>query len=209
MDWYPLSVLAGKEDAKLLLLRRLFPDIGFALPRRRLSWRKNGQVLDVVKPLFAGYVFAITSSDRIHELDFWLRRNAITVHCVRSPGGIVPLPEQEVAVVAQLMTHGEVIEATEFVKVGNQVSIVRGPLFGMEGTVEEYSKRNRRVVIRVTLGGEVKRVSLEATFLDAGAKTSEWYVPDAPVGLPTRGPQGVVRLGVLSPAIRPIQAGPA
>ncbi|MDO8987284.1 MAG: hypothetical protein Q7V14_03565 [Coriobacteriia bacterium] len=125
--------------------------------------------MDVVKPLFRGYLFAIGKADQIRELDTWLRVNGVHVHCVQSHAGIVALPESEIAIIERLMAQGEIIQATEVVKTGDQVSIIRGPLFGLDGIVETYSKRNRRVVVCITVGEQVKRVSLEATFIDAGA----------------------------------------
>ena len=144
------------------------PELEFVFPRRRLPWRKNGQVLQVVKPLLRGYLFVIASPDQIAEFDSWLRANSIHVFCIRSGERLRPISANEALVLQRLMDETQVVGTTEveIAAAGDTVRIVGGPLYGLDALVESWSRRNRRVIVRVVLGGEEKRVYLGAEFLE-------------------------------------------
>lgn len=167
MDWYVLRTLAGKEERSLKLLQLLFNDIQFIFPKRRLTWRKKGAILDVIKPLFAGYLFASASNMRITELDYWIRAERADVWFVKIDKSIIPITNEEVQLIRQLISNGDIVEKSEIATIGEEVKVVGGPLLGLEGIVEKLSKRDRRVTIRIAINGEEKRVELEGIWLES------------------------------------------
>lgn len=166
MHWYVLRTLAGQEERSLILLQHLFKDIQFIFPKRRLSWRKKGAILDVIKPLFRGYLFVSARDKRIKELDYWMRDKKVDIWFVKIDKLIIPITSEEVQLIKKLICNGDIIERSEIIKIGEEVKIVSGPLVGLEGIVENYSKRNRRVTIKVTVSGEEKQVELEGVWLE-------------------------------------------
>jgi transcriptional antiterminator NusG len=165
--WYVLRTLAGQEDKSLTLLQYLFKDIQFIFPKRRLSWRKKGAILDVIKPLFRGYLFVSAEDKRIKELDDWMRDKKVDIWFVKIDKLITPITNEEVQLIKQLISNGEIVGRSVLIKIGEEAKIVSGPLVGFEGIVEKYSKRDRRVTIKVTVNGEEKRVELEGMWLEA------------------------------------------
>lgn len=168
MEWFVLRTLAGKEERVILLFRHLFNDVEIVFPKRRLSWRKQGKTIDVIKPLFSGYLFIAANIKRINELNLWLQHIKIGAWFVKIGNIIAPITAEEIQMIQQLMCNGEIIERSEILKLGETVTIVRGPLVGMEGIVEKYSKRDRRIIVKVTIAGKEKQVALEGTWVDSG-----------------------------------------
>ena len=167
MHWYVLRTLAGQEEKSLILLQHLFRDIRFIFPKRRLSWRKKGAILDVIKPLFRGYFFVSAEYKRIKELDDWMRDKKLDIWFVKINKLIIPITNQELQLIKQLIGDGDIVERSEIIKLGEKTKIVSGPLVGFEGIVDKYSKRDCRVTIKVTVNGEEKRVELEGMWLEA------------------------------------------
>lgn len=166
MHWYVLRTISGQEEKSLLLLQHLFKDIKFIFPKRRLSWRKKGAILDVVKPLFRGYLFVSADDQKIKELDFWLRDKKVDIWFVKTGKLIISITNEEVELIKQLVCNGDILERSQIVKIGERVQIVDGPLVGLEGIIEKYSRRDRRILIKVNIGGEEKRVELEGIWIE-------------------------------------------
>lgn len=166
MNWYVLRTIAGQEEKSLLLLQNYFKDIQFILPKRRLSWRKNGVLLEVIKPLFIGYLFVSANDKRVLELDHWMRNYNVDIWFVKMDKSIIPLVREEQHLIKRLMSNGDIIEKSELIKAGDKVKIISGPLVGLEGIVEKHPNRNRRITIKVIINGEEKRVELEGVFLE-------------------------------------------
>lgn len=166
MSWYVLRTSTGQEEKISLLLQVIFRELEFIFPKRRLSWRKKGQIIDVIKPLFRGYLFVSATDKYIKKLDVWLRVNGLEAWLMKIEKTITPINSEEVSLIKKIMSNGDVVEESQIMKIGEKVNIVNGPLVGLEGIVEKYSKRNNRVTIIITIGGVEKRVDLEGKWLE-------------------------------------------
>jgi transcriptional antiterminator NusG len=167
MQWYVLKTEVGKEDRALLLLSCLFNDVKVILPKRKLSWRKKGKVIDVIKPLFNGYLFVSADDMRISEVSLWLRNHKMGVWFITFGGSIIPVNQKEMLLIQQLISNGGIVEPSVIMQNGHNVKIVSGPLVGLEGLIQKYCKRDRRVIIKITIGSEEKLVELEGTWVRA------------------------------------------
>lgn len=167
LKWYVLRTIVGKEEKAIFLLQHLFHDIKIIFPRRKLSWRKKGKIIDVIKPLFSGYLFVSANDKQIMELNLWLRTHRIDLWFVKLGNLITPITTGEIKLIQKLMCNSEIVEGSEILKIGDKVMIVKGPLVGLEGIIEKYSKRNRRVIIKVTIGGEEKQVELKGIWINS------------------------------------------
>ena len=172
MPWYVLRTIAGKEDKALLLLQRVFHDINIVFPKRRLSWRKKGRVIDVIKPLFSGYMFVLASDRQIFRLNLWLRTQKLDIWFLRVGNVLTSISKQEMDLINKMLGPGDIVGESEIIKTGQRVTVVRGPLVGLEGIIRDCSKRNRRITIMVTVAGEERQVELEGTWVDYTDKQS-------------------------------------
>lgn len=166
MNWYALRTLVGKEEKAVLLIKSFFQDISVLFPKRRLSWRKKGDVMEIIKPLFSGYFFVFAHDNRVREVDLWLRVKKPDIWFVKFGKLITPVLNEEMELVQQLMCNSDIVEKSEIYKNGDKIEIVRGPLVGLEGIVEKYSKRNCRITVKIAIGGEEKRIELEGSSIN-------------------------------------------
>lgn len=157
-----MRTLAGKEEKSVLLIKKFFRDINILFPKRRLSWRKRGEVIEIVKPLFNGYFFVFAQDNRIREIDFWLRIKKPDIWFVKFGKAMIPVLNEEMKLVQKLTCDSDIVERSAIYKNGDKIEVVSGPLVGLEGIVEKYSGRNRRATVRITIGGKERRVELDA-----------------------------------------------
>lgn len=97
-------------------------------------------------PCFRGYLFC--------KLKWTQRLNVLkTPHVYRIVGkGMIPepIPESEVNAVRTLITSGLPFERCVFPRIGERITIGRGPLAGIEGVLIDL-KGFQRVVVSITL----------------------------------------------------------
>ena len=67
--------------------------------------------------------------------------------------------------ILNLTRDGEVIELSDIYKEGNHIRVLNGPLMGMEGIIEKFDHRKKRVKVRLEFLGEYKRVDLGANMV--------------------------------------------
>lgn len=165
MNWYVLRTVPGKEGKNLLMLQTEFADLKILFPKRKLSWRKQGKIFEVIKPLFSGYLFVYTDFHRLTDLRNWLWFNQVEMWVVKSGSTPVPVTPEEIILLQRLTGGGEIVENSRIATNGSQVKIVAGPLVGLEGIVKRYSRRNRRIVVELVFGGMEKTVELDALWI--------------------------------------------
>ena len=112
------------------------------LPTYRATRRWSDRLKKLDLPLFQGYVFC--------RLE---RRNRVPV--LQTPGvrsivsfgsEMTPVPEEEIERVRQLVSSGAALEPWPFLKTGQRVRVMAGPLLGLEGILSEMRNTTRVVV---------------------------------------------------------------
>ena len=107
---------------------------------RRWSDRKQM----VAMPLFQGYVFVrITTSG---ELQLRVLKVPGVVDFVRNRTGALAIPEREIEDVRAVLSHGVGCSPHPFLKAGDRVRVVRGPLAGIEGTLIRSGSQSKLVI---------------------------------------------------------------
>jgi transcription termination/antitermination protein NusG len=144
----------------------MFPDIGIFLPKRRLSWRKKGKVIEIVKPLFGGYIFVLADLRRIEELDIRFRKERIKMWLLKTGSTFLPVSTEEMQTILKLTCQNDVVEPSEVMQSGDMVKIIHGPLVGLEGLITRLSKRARRITLKVTIAGEEKMLELDGKWIE-------------------------------------------
>jgi transcription termination/antitermination protein NusG len=65
---------------------------------------------------------------------------------VRSRSGPLPIPEKEIEDVRAVLLHGVGCSPYPFLKAGDRVRVVRGPLAGIEGTFIRCGSQSKLVI---------------------------------------------------------------
>jgi transcription antitermination factor NusG len=129
--WYAVAVKPQHEFQVLKGLSLLEePEAFLPTYQEKRVWTDRVKIIDV--PLFEGYVFA--------RFDFkaW-QVPVLRVAGVRSiigfAGEPMPVPDQEIFNIRQLLTAELPLQPWPFLKAGDRVRVEQGPLRGVEGTI--------------------------------------------------------------------------
>jgi transcription antitermination factor NusG len=133
-------------------------------------WSDRVKVVDL--PLFPGYVFSRFSySERLRVLDI-----AGVTSVVGFNGQDAPIPETEIRAVQKLLACGYPVQPWQYLRIGECVRIVNGPLAGVQGIL-----LNEKSALRVVVSVEVLQRSI-AVEID---RTALLGVTSGAAGAPT------------------------
>lgn len=162
MHWYALFVKTGEEEIMRKFLETLLPDANMRIliPKRKLQERRRGKVCESIRTLLPGYVLIKTEMDV--SFYYQLKQMPGLLRILKDETEPMYIPEHEIAVILALTNQGDVIEFSELYKEGDQIKVCKGPMEGLEGIIESYDHRKKRLKIRLELLGQVKKVDLGA-----------------------------------------------
>jgi len=169
LEWYVLRTLCGKEDIVLDILKKIekFAEFDVFCPQKKVRWRKKGCILDIVKPLFAGYLFVAIHNEEIEKFYRLLNMYKINmVKLVRNAGSIVPISIEEKQILQRLMDCERIVEVSKFEIIEEQLRVIEGPLIGCEHMIKKISNRNRRITIEIPILEEKKNIDLEGILVN-------------------------------------------
>jgi transcription antitermination factor NusG len=141
-SWYAVTTRSRQEKVVASMLEYLEVSNFLPLLNEERRWSDRKQV--VAMPLFQGYVFVrITTSG-----EFQLRVLKVpgVVDFVRSRSGPLPIPDKEIEDVRAVLSHGVGCSPYPFLKAGDRVRVIRGPLAGIEGTLIRSGSQSKLVI---------------------------------------------------------------
>jgi len=169
MQWYALFVKTGEEENMRKFLGALLPDnnMKILIPKRKLQERRRGRVYETIRALLPGYVLIKTEMD----VDFYYRLKQMPglIRILRDETEPLPIPEHEIAVILALTSEGDVIGFSQVYKEGDKIKVCKGPMEGLEGIIESYDHRKKRLKVRLELLGQIRKVDLGAELVDTQA----------------------------------------
>ena len=112
------------------------------LPRRRVMRRWKDRRKEIELPLFSGYVFVKTSMRE--KLSILRTPGVVTI--VGDARGPIAIPDQQISGIEKLVASNLKYDPVPYLKEGARVSIVHGPLSGVEGILLEKRKKCRLVL---------------------------------------------------------------
>ena len=134
------------------------------LPAVRVPSRRRDKHVILAQPLFPGYLFLRFSPSRAGYISV-----ASTDGVVRVLGetwdALQPIPDEQVEAVRRLVTSAEGARAVPWLRVGDRVRIVGGPLIGLEGLVRDRCRGRATFVVNVDLLQRSVGVELDAALL--------------------------------------------
>ncbi|ABF39890.1 transcription antitermination protein nusG [Candidatus Koribacter versatilis Ellin345] len=144
LHWFAVQTRHRHEKRVAERLRQ--SEIETFLPIHRAVHRwKNGINAEVNLPLFPGYLFTrLRGSQRIPLL-----REPGVIAIAASSNSPTPIGDNEIAQL-RLVAESVKAEPHPFLAIGQQVKVVAGPLFGMEGILIR-KKSEYRVVVSVKI----------------------------------------------------------
>ena len=163
--WYVIQTKSGQEDLAAFNLSRLGLEIlNPKLKEEKLVW---GCLKPIIKPLFAGYIFAKFNAVKHFHTIQYTRGVRQILHFGMT---LFPVEEEIIQnIQARLNPQGYVEMQKKSLKVGSSVSISEGPLSGFNGIFERETSDKKRVIILLDIMGVRAQVEMEKQFLVSAA----------------------------------------
>jgi len=143
-QWYALQLRTRFEKVVALHLRGKGYEEYLPTYHSRRHW--SDRIKEIELPLFPGYIFC--------KFDVTNRFPLLVIPGVRSVvsfgGAAMPIPEQEISAVQQVVNSGMQYGPWPGINAGQAVKVKYGPLRGLEGTVIQV-KKNYHLIISVTM----------------------------------------------------------
>lgn len=136
--------------------------LDFWLPLQRLRRRWSDRYVFVEEPLFAGYLF-LNGDAKAREVAVRARGVVQFVGFGRGP---IPVPEEQMMGMRRALESGLRWDPCPYLKVGQEVEVVRGPLRGQRGILQS-KQDGHRLVLSVHLIG--RSVAVEVSSADVRA----------------------------------------
>ncbi|MDH4200429.1 MAG: antiterminator LoaP [Spirochaetia bacterium] len=179
-NWYAVQCVSGKEGIVREKLQGLYAHYQTFFPRRELEIRRSGKTHMEIKALFPGYIFIQSSSRLIYReaLDIARKINetfssAALLKVVgmyrgaKSIGSdeILPIQNHEISLFLEIASENEIVQFSQYKKVGDKIQIIGGPLAGLEAIILKINARKKRVRVGVELMGQTQMIDLGAEMI--------------------------------------------
>ena len=170
-SWYVFYVKSGEEnkakDNLVSICERKDIELDFVVPLTIKFIKKGSQRLKSYKTVFPGYVFANGAIDT--ETYNILKGVPNVYRLLRDPGSfmLLPVPADEMELLASIMNVRGVIEAPEVSFEEGQTAIIcTGPLASYKGKIISVDKHRRKLTILIPFLGEDRKVEIGFTFAE-------------------------------------------
>ena len=166
MNAYCVFCKTAYEEKTARYINKLYGGAGVnaIAPVRILKERNRGVTKEVKKPLMQGYVF-IFSDIKIEPRLISSVEDVIKL--LRYQNGEYELLGPDLEYAEFISSNNGVIGISDIICVGKEVKVVSGPLEEYKGTIVKLDRRKQRVLLRVTIGGTERDISLSVNILSA------------------------------------------
>lgn len=157
MNWYAIYTRSRHEEKVYDRIREKKIEVFLPLIERwsrRRDRRKRIQV-----PLFPGYLFVWTQMDQYAYYEILKTQSVVRILC--SGGVPAPIPDEQINGIQILMKNNMAITPCQYLKEGERVRVVNGPLVGIEGILIKIKPNKNRLVLSIDLIKESVSVELD------------------------------------------------
>jgi transcriptional antiterminator NusG len=166
MNAYCVFCKTAYEEKAAININRLYQEAGVRAiaPVRILKERCRGVVKKVSKPLMQGYIF-IFSELKIDP--GMLSPVQDVIKLLRYQNGEYELLGPDLEYAEFISANNGIIGISDVICEGREVKVLSGPLEDYKGTIIKLDRRKQRVLLRVSLGGIERDISLSVNILSA------------------------------------------
>ncbi|MBI4843595.1 MAG: UpxY family transcription antiterminator [Nitrospirae bacterium] len=142
-QWFALNVRSRHEFQ--VRERLTMKGIEAFLPtvERLRRWKDRKKMISF--PLFPGYLF-VHIPRRAQDILNVLKINGAVNLLSGAPGEPVPVPEEQIIPLIKAVKNNEPLDPYPYLKEGQRVRIIKGPMRGVEGLLVEKAERHMLVL---------------------------------------------------------------
>ncbi len=171
MQYYFIACQHGKEEkTKEHLIQYFRREVGeeavsIVIPLRRMIDRRRGKKFNSDHLLLPGYLLVSSAEDLTSHV-FGIRGFGDCYGFLRYADRTINLKGDDRNFATWILQHRGVIGPSKAVYTkGEDIRIISGPMKDFIGEIVKVDKRRSRVVAEITVGEEVKRVSMPIEFV--------------------------------------------
>lgn len=155
-QWYACYTKAKSERSAITRLERVGVTCYLPLKKERRKWSDRLKVIET--PLFNSYIFVHIKQSEFHKV----RLEGEIVRFITFEGKPVPIPQEQIDIIKQLLSSGTEIEvAPSGMKPGQKIIVVSGPLLGIKGELIRH-QGTHRVLIRLDEIGQGLLITVDS-----------------------------------------------
>jgi transcriptional antiterminator NusG len=161
-DWYALYTRSRHERRVESFLQQ--QRLGVYLPLKR-AWstrQDRKQVIEV--PALPGYLFV--NCTLYAEVRAEIKKAPGVVHLVEQDGKPARIPNQQIDALRIALAHSFNPQGHPFLKAGDRVRVIRGPMVGIEGFLLRVDEGQHRLVISVDYVNQSLSVEIDASVVE-------------------------------------------
>jgi transcription termination/antitermination protein NusG len=162
-SWFALYVQVNHEREVANRLEQ--KEIGSFLPLMECWSKRKDRRKKVSVPVFPGYVFFRTILDNYTHVHILKTPGALTI--LGNSEGPVPIPRFQIENLQTVLTSKSPLALNPYLKEGNWVRVVRGPLAGCTGILLRQHPRKGRLVVNVDMICRSVSVELDVEDVEA------------------------------------------
>lgn len=156
--WFALYVQVNHE--KEVVKRLEEKAITSLLPLTECWSKRRDRRKKITVPIFPGYVFVNTVLDSYTHVHVLRTPGAVSI--IRNSEGPLSIPEYQIDSLKRLMFLNEAISIHPYLKEGDWVQVVRGPLTGCTGILLRQDHKKGRLVVSIDIVRQAVSVELNS-----------------------------------------------
>ncbi len=160
--WYAVYTRSRHEKQVAEYLER--QRLETFLPLRRTWSSRQDRRVTIEIPALPGYLFVRTVL--YPETRALIKRSTGVLRLVESVGRPAVIPDTQVVSLRTMLAYAFNAEGHPFLKVGDRVRVVRGPMVGAEGYLVRVADSKHRLVIAVEYVNQALSVDIDAHYVE-------------------------------------------
>ena len=150
--WYVIQTSSGKEEKVRQECEKRISKEALsccALPLYEQKVHYKGQWHMQKKKLFPGYLFLI--SENLPQLRKELKNIDMVTRLLGVGDEITSLTETEIELITRFTDEEEIMKMSEGIIEGDKITILSGPLKGMESTIKKIDRHKRKAWLKLEM----------------------------------------------------------
>ncbi len=162
-SWFALYVQVNHEREVANRLEQ--KEIGSFLPLMECWSKRKDRRKKISLPVFPGYVFVRTILDNYTHVQILKTPGALTI--IGNSEGPLPIPRFQIENLQTVISSKSPLALNPYLKEGNWVRVVRGPLAGCTGILLRQNPQKGRLVVNVDIICRSVSVELDVEDVEA------------------------------------------
>jgi len=162
LSWYCVHTRSRHEG--VVYQRLVDKQIQAFLPKMEVWSKRKDRRKKIQKALFPGYLFVYEMMNPQHGLE--ILKTPGVVKILGNEVGPMPVPETQIESIKKLLDGKAAVSPFPYLKEGQLVRIVDGPLRGCEGFLVKIKEQKEKLVISIDLLQRSVSVEIESASIE-------------------------------------------